>query len=227
MSTGRINSNPYIQQILTQNLTSSSIQPDQLKNSAKLLSDVTNSKVSSAAISSNGAKINNVVQNLRENAGVDAYSGFQNALSQVNSGSDSLKTIRFLTSASVLASSDSKTLAETFSNQNAISSDYGSSVGSTFTNLFTSTMEKTGAEGVAALNRGYKAVESADYTGSSASRSETVQKFFDAATEANLSGKETDAIKADLTRLAKGVESNKSADSVWNFFNDFIGSINV
>ncbi len=227
MSTGRINSNPYIQQILTQNLTSSSIQPDQLKNSAKLLSDATNAKVSSAAISANGAKINNVVQNLHQNADFNAYSGFQNALSQVNSSSDSLKTVRFLTSASVLASSDSKTLAETFSNQNSIANTYGNSAGSTFTNLFTSTMEKTGSEGVAALNRGYKAVENADYSGASVGKSETVQKFFDAVTESNLSGKESDAMKSDLNKLAKGIETSGKADSIWNFFNDFIGSINV
>ena len=224
MATGPINNNPYIQQILTQNLSSSNIQPKQLKNSAQLISSAFTAKSSISTISSSGSKINKISNQIRESGDLEAFSGFQSALQQATTGSDPLKTIRLVNSASYLANTSPETLNQSFSNVNRISSQYGEATGNLYVDTMIATTEKAGAEGVSQLNRAVGGVENADYSNSGIGIKDNLSKLFSAVREINLAGQSKEEISGELTRLAKGIELSDSGDSIWNYFNEFIGA---
>ena len=214
--------NPYLQQILAQNLSSSNINPSKLQDSSKLLTSVLSAKAGVATISTNGAKINDIATKIRASGDLQAFSGFQNTMSSINESSDPLRMVRFATSASALGQRDEGQLVESFSNMSKISDDFGKGSLTSFTNAFTSAMEKAGIEGVSSLNSIFKAVSEADYAASDINSQQNIESMFSAVNKA-LSNKDSSAAKADLSLLSKGVELQPSADSIWNYFNDYIG----
>lgn len=214
--------NPYLQQILAQNLSSSNINPGKLQDSSKLLTSAISAKAGIATISSNGAKINDISTKIRNSGDLQAFSGFQNAMSALNETSDPLKMIRFTTSASVLGKQNEEQLVESFSNMNKISDEFGAGSLNAFTNIFTSAMEKAGSEGVTSLNSMLKSVTGADYSSSTVSLQKNVEGLFSAVNKA-LATKDSSEAKGNLNLLAKGIDLQPSADSIWNFFNDYIG----
>lgn len=223
MATGSINNNPYLQQVLFQNLSSTGIQPGQVKTSAELISSSFNAKAGIATISANGAKINNVSSTVRASGNAQAYEGFQAAVNRAGSSSDPLQLVRFANSADFIARTDSGQLNDSFSSLGRNLGTNNNSLVDTFNSAFTTTVEKSGAQGLAKLNRGIQAIENADYSGASVSKSETMQKYFSLARQVNVSGKSGEEISSNMEKLAKGVELGKSAEKIWNFFNEFTG----
>jgi hypothetical protein len=223
MATGPVNNNPYLQQVLFQNLSSANVQPGQLKSSAQLISSAFAAKSGIATISANGAKINSVSSTIRASGDMQAYEGFQAAVSRAGASSDPLQLIRFSNSADYMAKNDASALNQAFA-------ALGRNIGSNSNNLidgfnaaFTSTVERAGTEGIAAFNQGVEAIENADYSGSQVSQSENLQKFYSMVRQINGQSEDAAEAGAELNRLAKGVELAQTGDSIWNFFNDFTG----
>jgi hypothetical protein len=221
---GPINNNPYLQQVLFQNLSSTDIQPGQLKNSAQLISSAYAAKSGVATISANGAKINNASNTIRATGDMQAYEGFRAAVGKAGSGSDPLQLIRFANSADFAAKNDANALNSAFA---GLARNMGSSSDAMldgFNAAFSSTVEKTGMSGLELFNKGFSAVEEADYSGAKVSRSENLHKYFSLVNQINSEADDESAALSELGRLTRGIELGKLGDSIWNYFNDFIGS---
>ncbi len=223
MATGPVGGNPYLQQILQQNISSTTINPDQLKSSAKLLSSAMSAKAGIATISSAGSKINNVSQAIRNGGDLQAYEGFQTAMSAAGSSGEPLRMLRLANSAAFVAKESPEELVKSFSTlaQSTTPSNQAALV-SKFTSSFSATVEKTGVEGLLAFNSAFNAVNTADYSGAKVSSEQNTMQLFRAVDSA-LSGKDEATGLSNLKRLARGVELSDRGDSIWNFFNDFIG----
>lgn len=222
MSINSIN-NAYLQQVLAQNRSSANIKTNALQDSYKLLTSATSAKAGIASISSNGAKINEISKAVRKSGDMQAYKGFETAMSNLSANADPIKLTRFATSASSLGQKDSDLLVESFSNIGNLANDFDAGMASAYTSAITSTMERAGTEGIASLNSAFKSVNEADYSSSTT----TVQKNMEgmlSAVKFATSDRDIDAVNGNLSRLSKGVELQPSADSIWNFFNDYIGS---
>lgn len=222
MSINSIN-NPYLQQVLAQNLSSANIKPNALQDSYKLLSSATSAKAGIASISSNGSKINEISREIRKSGDLQAYKGFETAISNVSSNADPLKLTRFSTSASALGQRDSDLLVESFSNIGSLANEFDSGLANAFTNTLTSTMERAGTDGVASLNSVFKSVNEADYSSSSTTLQKNMEGMLSSVQTA-IADNDSGAVSGNMSRLAKGVELQPSADSIWNFFNDYTGS---
>ncbi|MDN5278847.1 MAG: hypothetical protein PWR01_2812 [Clostridiales bacterium] len=223
MATGPVNNNPYLQQVLFQNLSSTNVQPNQLKTSAQLISSAFAAKSGIATISANGAKLNNVSQTIRASGDMQAYEGFQTAVRSASAASDPLQLVRFSNSADFVARTDSQMLSDTFSSLARISGGNNDALTQSFNATFTSTVEKAGIEGLALFNRGVEAVEKADYSGSGVTQAENLQKFFTLTRSINSTGESEAEITGNLERLVKGAELAGSADEIWRYFSDFVG----
>lgn len=223
MATSPVNNNPYLQQVLFQNLSSTGIQPGKLKDSAQLISSSGNAKSGIATISANGAKINNVSSTIRASGDLQAYEGFQAAISRAGAAANPMQLTRFVTSADFIARTDSSLLNDSFSALGRnIATNNGTMVDK-FTSAFTSTVEQSGSEGLAIFNRGIQAIENADFSNSSVSQERSIEKYFSLVKQVNSSGESSEEIVSNLERLARGVELDSSADEIWTYFDDFSG----
>ncbi|GAB4284419.1 MAG: hypothetical protein Kow0029_30990 [Candidatus Rifleibacteriota bacterium] len=223
MVTGPIKNNPYLQQVLFQNLSSTDIQPSQLKSSAQLISSSINAKAGIATISANGAKINNVGKIIRNSGDMQSYEGFQASIRRAGASSDPLQTIRLANSADYIARTKPQMLNDSFA---ALARNLGNNDNNlidSFNSAFTSTVEKVGINGLQTFNRGIKAVENADYSNSSVTQSENLQKFFSTVRKINSAGENAEQTASNLDRLVRGAELNKNGKDIWNYFNDFTG----
>jgi hypothetical protein len=227
MATGSLNNNPYMQQVLFQNLSSTNIQPGQVKNSAQLISSAYSAKSSIATISANGAKINNASNTIRASGDMQAFEGFQNAVSRAGASSDPLPLIRFSNGADFAAKNDAEGLNNAFSalarnldsNSNALTDGFNAA--------FSSTVEQNGVEGLRVFNQGMKGIEQADYSSSQVRQSQNMQKYFSLVSQINSEAENSQQAMSDLSRLSRGVELGTTADSIWDFFNEFVGPDNV
>jgi hypothetical protein len=223
MATGPVNNNPYLQQILFQNLSSSTVQPGQVKDSTALLNSAMSAKASVATISSSGAKINNISNVIKNSGDMQAYEGFQASISRAVSSSDPIRTIRLLNSADYTAKNDAQALSDSFSSLAQTVGKDNSSLIDSFNSAFTSTVEKTGTEGLVPFNKAFAQVKDADYGSAGISLDQNLKQFFTAVSAVNSSSRSSEENISNLQRLARGVELEESADSIWNFFNEFIG----
>ena len=223
MATGPVNNNPYLQQVLFQNLSASNVQPGQLKSSAQLISSAFSAKSGIAAISANGAKINNVSQTIRASGNTQAYSGFQAAVSRAGSSNNPLMLVRFSNSADFMARSDSAALTDTFAALGRNSDSGNGSFVDSFNAAFTSTVEKAGAQGLKTFNQTVAAIENADYSGAETTVTQNLQKFFSLVRQVNGQSEDSQQANNYLSQLAKGVELSEDATQIWNYFNDFSG----
>ncbi len=223
MAIGPVSNNPYLQQILFQNLSSASIQPAQVKDSTQLLNSAMSGKAGIATISASGAKINNISNTIKSGSDMQAYEGFQSAIGRASSSADPLRMIRLTNSADFVAKNDAKALGDSFSNLAQAAGKDNSTLVDGFNSAFTSTVEKTGTAGLSAFNKAFSLVNEADYSNSKVSPDQNLKKFFSTVSEVNSSSGSTQENVSNLQRLAKGVELEASADSIWNLFNDFTG----
>ncbi|MGM0599427.1 MAG: hypothetical protein ACQETH_06375 [Candidatus Rifleibacteriota bacterium] len=222
---GPVNNNPYLQQVLFQNLSSANVQPDQLKNSSNLISSAYSAKAGIATISANGAKINNVSQAIRQSGDAQAYEGFQKAVTQASSGDNPLNLIRFSTSADYLAKNDAQSLEQAFSSMadSLSATEDNSNFISAFNSAFTSTIEQSGTGGAQLFSEGINAVKEGDYTSSSVSQSQNLQKYFSLVNQINAGSESSEEANSYLKDLVRGIHVGDSGDGIWEFFNDFTG----
>lgn len=222
MAIGPVN-NPYLQQILFQNLSSSTIQPNQLKDSTQLLNAAMNAKNSTANISAAGSKINNVSQVIRKSGDMQAFEGFQTAMQRASTAGDPLQLTRFVNSASYAANNDAAALNSAFAGLARTMGQNDNAMVDGFNKAFTATVEQTGTAGLTAFNKGFAGVEKADYSGSSVSLTDNLKQYFATVNQAVTSGKSEEESLSNLQRLAKGIEISENADDIYNFFNEFTG----
>jgi hypothetical protein len=222
---GPVNNNPYLQQVLFQNLSSANVQPDQLKNSSNLISSAYSAKAGIATISANGAKINSVSTAIRQSGDAQAYAGFQKAVTQASSGDNPLNLIRFSTSTDYLAKNDAEGLNQAFATmaQNLSQTEDNANFVSAFNSAFTSTIEQGGTEGAKLFNEGMSAVQDADYNSSSVSQSQNMQKYFSLVNQINTGANSSEEATSYLKDLVRGINLGESGDGIWQFFNDFTG----
>lgn len=218
-----VGNNPYLQQILFQNMNSSSIQPKQLKDSMELLSSSAAAKTGMATISANGQKINDVSSAIRQTGDMQAYQGMQMALAESSSANNPMKMMRFLNGANFAAKNDSGALADTFSALGRTADIGGTGYVGHFTQAFTAAVDQAGMSGLSSFNRAVSAVEKADYSGSEATMGENMRGLFTAFNQVTSSDASPDEMEANLERLARGVEFKDSADDIWSFFDEFTG----
>lgn len=223
MATGPINNNPYLQQVLFQNLSSANVQPGQLKNSAQLISSAFAAKTGVATISANGAKVNNVSSTIRASGDMQAYEGFQASVSRAGASSDPLQLVRFANSADFIARSDSAALNDAFAALGRNMSSNSNNMVDGFNAAFTTTVEKAGAEGLVSFNKGVSAIENADYSGSQVSMGENLQKFYSMVRQINGESEDAQQANAGINLLVRGTEMAGNGDAIWNYFNDFTG----
>lgn len=219
-----VGSNPYLQQILSQNLNSSSIQPKQLKDSMQLLSSSVAAKTGIANISANGQKINDINSAIRQTGDMQAYQGMQMALTDNSSANSPLKMMRFLNSANFVAKNDSGALADAFSALERTADTGGTGYVGHFTQAFSASVEQAGMSGLSSFNRAVSAVENSDYSSSQVSMGENMRGLFTALNQVTSADASPDEMGADLERLARGIELKDSADGIWGYFNEFIGA---
>ncbi|NCB39126.1 MAG: hypothetical protein EOM80_10175 [Erysipelotrichia bacterium] len=222
MAINQINS--YLQQVLLQNLSSTSVQPEQLKDSTQLLTSAMQAKSSTATISASGAKLNNISNIIRETGDAQAYEGFQTSMTQARESSDPLKMVRLLNSASYAAEQNPGLLSESFSFLAAANVEGDSSLIDGFNSVFSSTVEKTGLQGLSAFNQAMGAVQNADYSDSQVTLGENMKQMLATFSEVGSSGNSTEENISNLKKLAQGIELKDSADSIWNYFNEFTGA---
>jgi len=222
MAIGPVN-NPYLQQILFQNLSSSTIQPNQLKDSTQLLNAAMNAKNSTANISAAGSKINNVSQTIRKSGDMLAFEGFQTAMQRASTAGDPLQLTRFVNSASYAANNDAAALNTSFAGLARTMGQNDNALVDGFNKAFTSTVEQTGMAGLTAFNKGFAGVEKADYSGSSVSLTDNLKQYFATANLAATSGKSEEESISNMQRLAKGIEISENAGDIYKFFNEFTG----
>lgn len=222
MAIGSYKTNPFLQQVLFQNLSSASVQPDQLKDSTRLLNSAMQARSSVATISSGGAKLNNISSAIRGSGDMQAYEGFQTAMKQASS-SDPLKMMRFVNSADFAAKNDATALGSSFASLARSTGDKDAAVVDGFNSAFVSTVEKTGTAGLTAFNKAFSAVEKADYSGSDVSLGDNLKKLFSTVNEVNAASGSSKENVSNLERLAKGAELNKNADDIWTYFDEFVG----
>lgn len=223
MAIGSVKNNPYLQQILFQNMSSTAIQPSQVKDSTQLLNSAMSAKASMASISASGAKINNISNTIKSSGDMQAYEGFQTAVARANSAADPLRAIRLFNSADYVAKNDSKALGDAFSNLAQAADKNNPSMVDGFNAAFSSTVEKTGVQGLNAFNKTFNLVSAADYSNADVSLDQNIKKLFTTVGAINSGSGSSAENVSNLQRLAKGVELESSADSIWNFFNDFTG----
>ena len=222
MAIGPVN-NPYLQQILFQNLSSSTIQPNQLKDSTQLLNAAMNAKNSTANISAAGSKINNVSQVIRKSGDMQAFEGFQTAMQRASTAADPLQLTRFVNSASYAANNDAAALNSSFAGLARTMGQNDNALVDGFNKAFTATVEQTGMAGLTEFNKGFAGVEKSDYSNSSVSLSDNLKQYFATVNQAVTSGKSEEESLSNLQRLAKGIEISESADDIYKFFNEFTG----
>ncbi|EKD83840.1 MAG: hypothetical protein ACD_39C00415G0001 [uncultured bacterium] len=215
--------NPYLQQVLFQNLSSSTIQPNQLKDSAQLLNSAMTAKNSNASISAAGSKLNNISSTIRKSGDMQAYEGFQSALQRAGSSSDPLQMTRFVNSANYVADKDPAVLNDAFAGLARTKGQNDTGLLEGFNKSFTSTVEKTGVAGLKAFNQAVSNIEKADYSKSSVSLGENLKQFFSSASQAVTSGTSDKESLSNMQRLAKGIEISENADDIYKFFNEFTG----
>ncbi len=223
MATGPVNNNPYLQQILFQNKVSSSVQPGQLKDSAQLLSSVMSAKAGIATISASGNKINNISSTIRNSGDLQAYEGFQSSMARMTSSGDPLKLVRLVNSADFVAKNDAPALEDAFAGIAQAAGKDNASLIDGFNSTFSSTVEKSGTSGLRAFNTAFKLVAGADYSGAKISPDQNLKKLFSAVNAVNSQSASQEENVSNLQRLARGIELEGKADSIWNYFNDFIG----
>lgn len=222
MAIGPVN-NPYLQQILFQNLSSSTIQPNQLKDSTQLLNAAMNAKNSTASISAAGSKINNVSQTIRNSGDMQAFEGFQTAMQRASTAADPLQLTRFVNSASYAANNDAAALNSAFAGLARTMGQNDNALVDGFNKAFTATIEQTGTTGLKTFNQGLASVEKADYSNSSVSLSDNLKQYFATVNQAVTSGKSEEESLSNLQRLAKGIEISENAYDIYKFFNEFTG----
>ncbi len=224
MATQPLNTNPFLQQVLFQNLSSANVQPGQVKNSAQLISAAFSARASVATISSSGAKINRISSAVRESGNSEAYQGFQASVSRAGASSDPLQLIRFSNSADFMAGTNAETLNQTFASLGRNLSAGGNSLIDGFNSAFSSTVEKAGAAGLAQFNRSIHAIENASYSGSSTSATDNLQKFFTAAKQVNAESEDSAQAVSGLSQLAGKIEAAGSGDSISAYFDEFFNA---
>lgn len=218
MANGPVGRNPYLLQVLFQNLSSADVQPGQVKNSANLISSAFAAKSSIATISANGSKINNVNATIRASGDLQAYEGFQAAVSRAGSANDPTQLIRLSTSANFIANSDSTALTEAFAALGRNLGGENNALTDGFNAAFAATVEKGGSDALAQFNRGVAAVEKGDYKGAPATMGETLQKFYSLSRQINAEAEDSQQAIAGLSRLARGIELADNGSAIWNFF---------
>jgi len=216
--------NPYLQQVLFQNLSSSTIQPNQLKDSAQLLNSAMTAKNSNATISAAGGKLNNISTTIRNSGDMQAYEGFQTALQRASSSPDAMQMTRFVNSASFAAKNDPAALNDAFSGLARTSGQNNTALVDGFNKAFTATVEKTGTAGLKAFNQAFNKVENADYSDSKVSLDQNLKQFFSTVNQVATAGSSEKDTQSNLQRLAKGVEISEDAYDIYTFFNKFTGS---
>ncbi len=222
MAIGPVN-NTYLQQILFQNLSSSTIQPNQLKDSTTLLNAAMNAKNSTATISAAGNKINNISKSIRSSGDMQAYEGFQAAMQRASTVSDPLQLTRLVNSSNYAASNDASALNTAFAGLARTMGQNDSAFLDGFNKAFSSTVEQTGMQGLSNFNVGFSSVEKADYSNSSVGLTDNLKQYFATVTRAVTSGKSEEESLSNLKRLAKGIEISENADDIYKFFNEFTG----
>ena len=222
MAIGPVN-NPYLQQILFQNLSSSTIQPNQLKNSVQLLNSVMNAKNNSATISATGSKINNVNTTIRDSGDMQAYEGFQAALQRAGGSSDPLEMVRFVNSANFAANNDQTALNNAFAGIARNMEQNDTALLDGFNKAFTATVENTGLAGLNTFNKAFTSVENADYSGAAVTPAQNLRQLFTTVRQVATAGNSESEALSDLNRLARGIEMSDNADSIFSFFNEFAG----
>lgn len=222
---GPVKNNPYLQQVLFQNLSSANVQPDQLKNSSNLISSAYSAKAGIATISANGAKINNVSTAIRQSGDAQAYEGFQKAVAQASSGDTPLDLIRFSTSTDYVARNDAQALNQSFSSMadSLSATEDNANFISAFNSAFTSTVEQGGTEGARLFNEGMSAVKDADYSSSAVDQSQNLQKYFSLVNKINTNSNSSEDATSYLKDLVRGINVGDSGDEIWQFFDDFTG----
>ena len=223
MAIGPVN-NPYLQQILFQNLSSSTIQPNQLKDSTQLLNAAMNAKNSTANISAAGSKINKVSQTIRSSGGMQAFEGFQTAMQRAGTAADPMQMTRLVNSASYAANNDGAALNNSFAGLARTMGQNDNAFVDSFNKAFTSTVEQTGMSGLKSFNQGFASVEKADYSNSSVSLTDNLKQYFATANQAVTSGRSEEDSLSNMQRLAKGIEISEKADDIYKFFNEFTGA---
>ncbi len=216
--------NPYLQQVLFQNLSSSTIQPNQLKDSTQLLNSVATAKSSMANISAAGSKMNNISKTIRNSGDMQAYKGFQSAMQRASGASDPLQMTRFVNSANYAANNDATALNESFAGLAKTTGQNDTALIDGFNKAFTSTVEQTGTKGLGTFNQAFSNIENTSYSNSSVSAADNLKQFFSTATQAVTSGKSEEESLSNLKRLAKGIEISEGADKIYKFFKKFTGS---
>ncbi|MEW6710886.1 MAG: hypothetical protein AB1403_13755 [Candidatus Riflebacteria bacterium] len=224
MATQPLNTNPFLQQVLFQNLSSANVQPGQVKSSAQLISAAFSAKASVATISSSGAKINRISLAVRESGSAEAYQGFQAAVSRAGASSDPLQLIRLSNSADFMAGTNAETLNQAFASIGRNLSAGGNSLLDGFNSAFSSTVEKAGTAGLAQFNRSVQAIENAGYSGSSISASDNLQKFFTAAKQINAGSEDSAQAVSGLSQMAGKIEAAGSGDSISAVFDEFFNA---
>jgi hypothetical protein len=222
MAIGPVN-NPYLQQILFQNLSSSTIQPNQLKDSTQLLNSAMNARNSQATISAAGNKMNNISQTIRNSGDMQAYEGFQAAMQRASSSSDPLQLTRFINSADYAAKNDANALNNSFSGLARTMGQNDTALIDGFNKAFTTTVEQTGMAGLNTFNQGFANVEKADYANSEVSLSDNLKQYFATVNQAVTSGGSEEESLSNLKRLAKGIEISENAKDIYTYFNEFTG----
>ncbi|OGK06088.1 MAG: hypothetical protein A2W80_07470 [Candidatus Riflebacteria bacterium GWC2_50_8] len=215
--------NPYLQQVLFQNLSSSTIQPNQLKDSAQLLNSAMTARNSNATISAAGNKINNVSKTIRNGGDMQAYEGFQTAIQRASTASDPMQLTRLVNSASFAANNDQVALNDSFAGLARSKGRNDTALIDGFNKAFTSTVEKTGIAGLKTFNQAFSKVENADYSASAVSQGDNLKQFFSTATQTINAGNSEKESLSNMQRLTKGIEISENADDIYNFFNEFTG----
>jgi len=223
MATGSVNKNPHLQQVLFQNKASSSLQPGQVKDSAQLFNSVMSAKTSIATISASGNKINNISNTIKNNGDLQAYEGFQSSMTRASASGDTIKMIRLINSADYAAKHDAPALEDAFAGIAQAAGKDNPSLIDGFNAAFSSTVEKAGISGLRAFNSAFNHVAGADYSGAKITPDQNLGKLFSAVNSVNRRGTYQEENVSNLQRMARGIELEGKADSIWNFFNDFIG----
>ena len=198
----------------------------------EILQASTQGKASSATISAMGATINQLNQVARRTGDAEVMAGFQTAMQQLIAGGDQMQTIGFLRTAEAMADTSTSTFAGTFATvarmtEAGAEDQIGSYLGTARTTFAT-----LGNEGVHQLNQAVDNTLAADYQGSTASAGEALSALF-AATRDLMGTVDPDSqVSRDsamqaFSAMVKEAATKTSGDSVWSYFNEYTGSVDV
>lgn len=215
--------NPGLQQVLLQNMTSAQVQPGQVRDSLQLLNSVAQARAGYSTISANGARLNNIGRTLRESAGQKAYEGFQSAIRQSVDSADSLKSVRLINSIDIAVSGNVEATGELFAGMAELSGEKEAGLFENFNSALTSVIEKAGVEGLPPFSEVFSKVAAVEDEDAGGSRSQNLAKLFSAVRAVSREAASGEEAVSNLKHLAEGVEISKQSRELWTYFDDFIG----